>query len=202
LGEGRRACIRTIRLGKGPQRGLVRERRHQAAGPTRTHRIHLIPYLASPIRQRRSRTRLRRNCRGDRTEACVAAAGLAIAFVLAIVAFDGAEGSGTSSGKSSDEDQIRQVNRQYTQALNAADPERANALICKRIRAIHPATAEDLRQGLDLYGTYTTQVETIDISGDHADVRVTVKASKNSGSAWTMKIQYVREDGSWKRCSD
>ena len=100
------------------------------------------------------------------------------------------------------EDQIRQAVAEYTQAVNAGDADRLNALMCKDIRAARPVTAEGLKESLAAYGTYTTQVATISVAGDRANVEVTIKDSKDSGPSGTMKLLYVLEDGSWKRCSD
>lgn len=126
-----------------------------------------------------------------------------VIVVVAVVAFNGDSTTSTSPGSSSsDEDQIRQVTAEITQASNAADAERVNALTCKRIRETHPATPESLKRSLDAYGTYTVHVETIDITGDHAAVQMTLKGSKESGPPGTGVFQYLREDGSWKHCTD
>jgi hypothetical protein len=92
---------------------------------------------------------------------------------------------------------------QYTEALNAGDADKANALTCKAILTKHPATSTELQKSLDAYGTYTTQVKSVSIDGDHAKVQVTITDSKDSGRPpGTMTVDYVHEGGSWKRCSD
>jgi ketosteroid isomerase-like protein len=129
---------------------------------------------------------------------------VAAPFMIICAALFGAaacdsRGSGSTP---SAENQIRQAVADYTQAMNAGDADRVNALMCKDIRAARPATAQELKESLATYGTYTTQVATISVTGDRANVDVTIKNSKDSGPPGHMKLLYVLEDGSWKRCSD
>ncbi|WP_132369814.1 hypothetical protein [Nocardia alba] len=86
-----------------------------------------------------------------------------------------------------------------TEALNAADADSVNALTCRENREKKPATVHGLRESLDAYGTYRTKIKNINIDGGNAAVLVNIKASKDKEEG-TMEVDYVLEDGSWKRC--
>ncbi len=135
----------------------------------------------------------------------VIAAVIAAAVVLAVA---GVVGYKFFLAGDSDEAQIRALVAKFTTEFNNADGAGVGSLMCSEttkapagVGAFAAAyTSEQLRAYLDEYGTVSSSVAEIHVTGNRATAQVTTTASKSPGNPSTDTDSFVKENGSWKLC--
>lgn len=142
--------------------------------------------------------------RRSRTPIVIAAV-IAAAVVLAVA---GVVGYKFFLAGGSDEDQIRALVAKFTSDFNNADGAGIGSLMCSEVTKA-PAgtgafaaayTGEQLRAYLDEYGTVSTSVANIHVTGNRATAEVTTTASKSPGNPSTDTDSFAKENGNWKLC--
>jgi ketosteroid isomerase-like protein len=132
-----------------------------------------------------------------------------VAVIVAAVALAGA---GVFAYKylagGSDEDQIKALVARFTTDFNNADGSAIASLTCSEGNKI-PAgagafvvgyTSEKLRDYLDEYGTISTSVANVHVTGDRATAQVTTVGSRAPGQPNVETDSFAKENGSWKVC--
>lgn len=108
----------------------------------------------------------------------------------------------------SDEDQIKALVAKFTTDFNNADGAGIASLTCSDGNKV-PAgagafvvgyTSEKLRDYLDEYGTITTSVANVHVTGNQATAQVTTVGSKAPGQPNVETDSFAKESGGWKVC--
>jgi hypothetical protein len=102
----------------------------------------------------------------------------------------------------SDEDQIKALVQNVTAHENNADGPGLLPLLCTYDRGHNPSTSQILRKEVDQYGTATTSVTDIHITGDQATATVTTIRSNMPGETYPHNRSFAKENGSWQYCGD
>ncbi|TQF74898.1 hypothetical protein FK531_02195 [Rhodococcus spelaei] len=103
-------------------------------------------------------------------------------------------GCSSSSDQPTDQDQIRDVTKQVTEAYTAKDVDRWAAGLCAQTaEKVRATKLEENQPGMKL-----VSIDSITVDADKATAMVTVdKGGQNA----TEKVGYVRENGDWKFCT-
>ncbi|MFC9787051.1 hypothetical protein [Rhodococcus sp. NPDC127528] len=103
-------------------------------------------------------------------------------------------GCSSSSDQPSDQDQIRDVTKQVSEAYTAKDVDRWTGGLCTETAdKVRAKTLDENQPGMKL-----VSVDAITVDGDKATAKVTVD---EGGQNVTGKVGYVRENGDWKFCT-
>jgi|KBSSwiStaDraftv2_1062776.scaffolds.fasta_scaffold03010_6 major membrane immunogen (membrane-anchored lipoprotein) len=100
----------------------------------------------------------------------------------------------TTHSKADDEDEIKDVVKDYESAWNDEDFDGFEPIVCEKIKDDEEFNETDFLKARQRNGEYDLVVKDVDVNDDKAT------ASVENGNNSPDDIDFVREDGKWKWC--
>lgn len=100
----------------------------------------------------------------------------------------------TSSTPADDEKDIEAVVQQFAKAWNDKDFSAFAPIVCKKMRSADEFNEADFLKARSIRTTMDVSVQKVDVKGDKAVATIEQRGQTPD------KIDFVREDGSWKWC--